>query len=149
MTVSQEKMSEAELQGQSKLRILVVEDDGPSREVLKEYASEHGDCDAVDNGAKAVEAFKDALDNGRPYNLICLDIMMPEMDGHAALRAIRQIEKDRGISRVDSVRIFMTSAKDRSSDMIQSFKEGCESYIIKPVAEEKLIAEMRKMNLIK
>jgi two-component system chemotaxis response regulator CheY len=148
MEVTKENVSESKSREQSKLKMLIVEDDFPSCEVLKEYLSEYGDCTTTANGVEGVEAFRNALDAGTPYDLVCLDIMMPEMDGHEALRAIRQIEQEHGILESSGVRVIMTTAKDRSRDMIEAFDEGCASYIIKPVDQEKLVAEMQKLDLI-
>jgi two-component system chemotaxis response regulator CheY len=148
MEVTKENVSESKSQEQSKLKMLIVEDDFPSCEVLKEYLSEYGDCTTTANGIEGVEAFRNALDAGMPYDLVCLDIMMPEMDGHEALRTIRQIEQEHGILDSSGVRVIMTTAKDRSRDMIEAFDEGCAVYIVKPVDQEKLVVEMQKLDLI-
>ena len=148
MEIAEEYASESKSQERSKLKMLIVEDDFPSCKILEEYLSEYGDCTTVGNGAEGVEAFKNALEAGTPYDLVCLDIMMPEMDGHEALRTIRQIEQEHGIFDPGGVSVIMTTAKDRSRDMIEAFDEGCASYIVKPVEQEKLCAEMRKLDLI-
>jgi two-component system chemotaxis response regulator CheY len=148
MEIAEENTSESKSQEQSKLKMLIVEDDLPSYKILEEYLSEYGDCTIVANGAEGVEAFKNALDAGSPYDLICLDIMMPEMDGHEALRTVRQIEQQHGIFDPGGVSVIMTTAKDRSRDMIEAFDEGCASYIVKPIDQEKLVAEMQKLDLI-
>jgi two-component system chemotaxis response regulator CheY len=148
MEIAEENTSESKSQEQSKLKMLIVEDDLPSYKILEEYLSEYGDCTIVANGAEGVEAFKNALDVGSPYDLICLDIMMPEMDGHEALRTVRQIEQHHGIFDPGGVSVIMTTAKDQSRDMIEAFDEGCASYIVKPIDQEKLVAEMQKLDLI-
>jgi len=148
MEIVEENASESKLQEQSKLKMLIVEDDFPSCKILEEYLSEYGDCTTAGNGAEGVEAFKNALDAGTPYDLVCLDIMMPEMDGHEALRNIRQIEQKHGIFDPSGVSVIMTTAKDRSRDMIKAFDEGCASYIVKPIDQGKLGAEMQKLDLI-
>jgi two-component system chemotaxis response regulator CheY len=148
MEIAEEDASESKSQEQAKLKMLIVEDDLPSYKILEEYLSEYGDCTIVANGAEGVEAFKNELDAGTPYDLVCLDIMMPEMDGHEALRTIRQIEQKHGIFEPSGVSVIMTTAKDRSRDMIEAFDEGCASYIVKPVEQEKLVAEMQKLDLI-
>ncbi len=148
MEITEENASESKSQEQSKLKMLIVEDDFPSCKILEEYLSEYGDYTTVGNGAEGVEAFKNALDAGTPYDLVCLDIMMPEMDGHEALRTIRQIEQEHGIFEPGGVSVIMTTAKDRSRDMIEAFDEGCASYIVKPIDQEKLVAEMQKLDLI-
>jgi len=148
MEIAEEYASESKSQERSKLKMLIVEDDFPSCKIMAEYLSQYGDCTTADNGAEGVEAFKNALDAGTPYDLVCLDIMMPEMDGHEVLRAIRQIEQEHGIFDPGGVNVIMTTAKDRSRDMIEAFDEGCASYIVKPVDQEKLNAEMQKLDLI-
>jgi len=148
MEITEENASESKSQEQSKLKMLIVEDDFPSCKILEEYLSEYGDSTTAANGIEGVEAFKNALDAGTPYDLVCLDIMMPEMDGHEALRTIRQIEQKHGIFDPSGVSVIMTTAKDRSRDMIEAFDEGCASYIVKPVDQEKLVVEMQKLDLI-
>jgi len=148
MKTAEEKTSELKSQERSKLKMLIVEDDFPSCKIMEEYLSEYGNCTIAANGVQGVEVFKNALETGSPYDLVCLDIMMPEMDGHEALRTIRQIEQEHGIFDPGGVRVIMTTAKDRSRDMIEAFDEGCASYLVKPVDQEKLVAEMQKLGLI-
>ncbi len=123
MEVDQENMSVLESKGKSKLKTLIVEDDFASFKILEEYLCEYGDCSVAVNGAETVEAFKKALDEGQPYDLICLDIMLPEMNGHLALEEICRIEREYGISDPDGVKVIMTTAIDDPEDIIKAFKE--------------------------
>ena len=132
----------------SKLKILIVEDDFASFKILEEYLCEYGDCSVAVNGEETVDAFKKAWDEGKPYDLICLDIMLPEMNGHLALEEICRIERKYGITDPDGVKVIMTTAVDDPEDIIKAFKEGCKAYIVKPITNEKLFAEMRKLGLI-
>lgn len=130
------------------MKCLIVEDDFAARRLLQRYLSSYGDCDIAVDGNEAVVALKDALDEEFPYELICLDIMMPNMDGHEALKAIRQIESERGISCLDGVKVIMTTACGDSKNVMNSFREGCEAYIVKPVEKYKLLEEIEKLGLI-
>jgi len=149
MEVALENISDPESKDKSKLMILIVEDDFASFRVLKEYLSEYGDCSVAVNGIEAVEAFRNASDKGRPYDMICLDIMLPEMNGLLALEQIRRIKQECGTRQSDSIKVIVTTAMDDSDDIIKAFKEGCRAYIVKPITREKLFAEMRKLSLIK
>ena len=149
MEVARKNMSAPESKGKPKLKILIVEDDFASFKILEEYLCEYGDCSVAVNGAETVEAFKKALDEDQPYDLICLDIMLPEMNGHLALEEICQIEREYGKSGPNGVKVIMTTAVDDPEDIIKAFKEGCKAYIVKPITTEKLFAEMRKLGLIK
>jgi len=130
------------------MKYLIVEDNFAARRLLKRYLSDYGDCDVAVDGHEAVEAFRQAMDEKEPYDLICLDIMMPNMDGREALMAIRQIEHGHGIDGLDGVKVIMTTALGDSKNVIGSFREGCEAYIVKPVEKNKLLEEMENLGLI-
>lgn len=131
------------------MRILIVEDDFASRIVLQKFLAPFGQCDITINGLEAVHAFRLAIDEGNPYDLICLDIMMPEMNGQEALKEIRKIEKERGIYSKNQVKIIMMTALDTPKDVIEAYyKGGCSSYLVKPIIRKKIISLLQEYNLI-
>lgn len=130
------------------MKCLIVEDSFTARKLLQIHLREHADCDVAVNGKEAVEAVGDALDEGQPYDLLCLDIAMPEMDGQKALKAIRQIEKEHGIEGLDGVKVIMTTAFGDKDNIMTAFNSGCESYLVKPVSREKLFVEIEKLGLL-
>ena len=71
-------------------KVLIVEDEFTSRKILEDILSPYGQCDMVVDGNDAIKIFKLALKENDPYNLICMDIMMPKMDGQQALKEIRK-----------------------------------------------------------
>ncbi|MGE5604480.1 MAG: response regulator, partial [Bacteroidota bacterium] len=79
------------------MRILIAEDDLVSRRFLFELCSRYGLCDLTIDGIEAVDAFILAWEENNPYDLVCLDIMMPKMDGIKALKAIRSFERQKGL----------------------------------------------------
>jgi two-component system chemotaxis response regulator CheY len=129
-------------------RFLVVDDDGVCRELLKDLLRLHADCDFAYNGKEAIDAVRLALDDGSPYDLVCLDIMMPGTSGHEALREIRQVEARHGIGGSDGVKVIMTTALRDPKHCIQAFREGCECYVTKPVREEELLTSLRQLGLL-
>ena len=130
------------------MKVLIAEDDFACRKLLQSFLSEYGDCLVVVNGLEAVQAVKDALDEGQPYDLICLDIMMPEMDGREALESIRKIENERGIVGLDGVKVIVASALDDSASVMGEFKSGREAWIVKPFSKRNLLEEMEKLGLV-
>ena len=118
------------------MRILIVEDDFISRKVLEKQMSAYGEVDVTVNGKEAVEAVRIQLAQSEPYSLICLDIMMPEMDGQEALRAIRNAEKEAGIVGLDRAKIIMTTALNDSKDILSSFRDECDGYLVKPIKKQ-------------
>ncbi len=129
-------------------RFLIVDDDPICRELLRVMLARHGRCDLAVDGREAVEAVRLALEDGRPYDLICLDIMMPGLSGHETLLAVRQIEEDRGRTGSDGVRVIMTTALCDSKHCIRAFREGCESYLTKPIRAEELFEQMRVLGVL-
>jgi two-component system, chemotaxis family, chemotaxis protein CheY len=129
------------------MKCLIVEDDFVGRKLMQKYLADYGDCDVAIDGDEAVEAFRLALENEMSYDLICLDIMMPNMNGHDTLTAIREIESKHGIGGLDGVKVIMTTALGDSENVMGSFREGCEAYIVKPVKKEALLSEMEKLGL--
>ncbi len=74
--------------------------------------------------------------------------MMPGMDGHGALKAIRQLEAEHGILGSDGVKVVMTTVLRDSKHCIRSFKEGCESYVTKPINQDELLGKVRELGLL-
>ncbi len=129
------------------MRSLIVEDDSTARKLLQIYLADYGDISVAVNGKEAVQAVEESLNSGKPYDLICLDVMMPEMDGVEALKHIRNLERDRAIAGLDGAKVIMTTSSNLPSDIFDSFNTGCEVYIVKPVRKEKLVEEMTKLGL--
>jgi two-component system, chemotaxis family, chemotaxis protein CheY len=130
------------------MKTLIVEDDFTSRLLLQELLKGYGPCHLAVNGKEAVAATWAALTAGGPYDLVCMDIMMPEMDGRAALTEIREQEESLGISSSRGSKIVMTSALDDGKDVFGSFYQLCDAYLFKPIDKAKLLHELRKLQLI-
>jgi two-component system, chemotaxis family, chemotaxis protein CheY len=132
------------------MKTLIVEDDLVARFLVKDFLSEYGPCDMVADGEDAVAAFGIALEKDAPYDLICMDILMPRIDGHEALQRIRAVEKARGIKGSDEVKVIMITALDDAKNVMNAYyRGGATSYIVKPIDKAKLIEEIRLLGLIK
>ena len=127
---------------------LIVEDDFTSRLLLQSFLSRYGECHVATNGKEAIEAFRLSQQNGRAYNLVCMDIMMPEMDGQAAIQEIRAIEEAAGVLSTSGVKIIMVTALDDMKNVIASFRALCDAYIFKPVDTAQLLSHLRSLALV-
>jgi len=130
------------------LKILIAEDDEESLLLLENYFSEFGKCDMVKSGKEAYQAFLKAIEDDFSYDLISLDINMPEMNGHEVLKKIRQKEKK--IQDKDSIacKIMMTTASVDADNFIKAMKDNCDAYIGKPVRKNFIKQKLKELNLI-
>lgn len=131
------------------MKTLVVEDDCTNRALLEAVLSRYGECHVALNGKEAVEAFRTAAATGRRYDLVCMDILMPEMDGIAAVEQIRTIEQAQGIPSHTGTAIIMTTALAEVKDVVRSFRELCDFYLVKPIDPAQLIERLKLLRLVR
>ena len=129
------------------MRILVVDDDYVSRTKLQALLAEYGACDAVANGEQAINMFQKAHEEAEPYNLITMDIEMPDMSGQQVVHEIRKWESDNKVKFSKEAKILMITIKNDVKDIMSSFNEGCEWYLTKPVTPENLREALTKVTL--
>ena len=131
------------------MKTLIAEDDFVSRLLMQGILKSYGPLHVVVNGKEAVEAVRLALEAQEPYELVCLDIMMPELDGQGALTQIRELERAKGVQDGDGAKIIMTTALDDIKNVSSAYKHLCDAYLTKPINQDHLFAELRKLGLIK
>lgn len=130
------------------MRILIAEDDFASRKSMLRFLSKYGECDITVDGQEAIEAYLMAYEDDEPYDLICLDIMMPGLDGYQVLKSIREYETEKSIMESKQVKIIMTTALNDRRNVTKAFELGCVAYAGKPIDQDKFINILRKLELI-
>ena len=111
-------------------RILVVDDEANIRRVVREYAEFEGfEVDEAENGIEAICRVK-----ANNYDLIIMDIMMPELDGYSACKQIKNIK---------SIPVIMLSARGEEYDKLFGFEIGIDDYVVKPFSPKELMARAR------
>jgi PAS domain S-box-containing protein len=119
------------------LRILLAEDAPDNRFLIQAYLKRLPyQIDIAENGRVAIEKFKAS----RP-DLVLMDVQMPEVDGLAATRAIRQWENEHGLSPTPIIAITASVLED---DVNRSLAAGCDEHVSKPVKKPVLLAAIRK-----
>ncbi len=128
------------------MKILIVDDVLHNRFVLQKMMEPMGLVHAVATGEEALEAVDMSLAQGEPYDLILLDILMPDMDGQQVLKAIRTQEEARAVFNQSKIKIVMVTALSDPQSVMTAFKEQCDGYLVKPVMQEhlqKLLSDLR------
>ncbi len=129
------------------MRILLAEDDFVTRKFMTSFLSKYGNCDVTVDGMEAVDAFLMALEDEEPYDLVCLDIMMPVMDGYQALQGIRNLEKERNIPAEKAAKVIMATALNDESNVKMAFDLGCTIYTGKPIDQERFEMALKKLGI--
>jgi two-component system, chemotaxis family, chemotaxis protein CheY len=130
------------------MRCLIVEDNEMAREGLKYFLADHAEIEMAVNGREGVAAFRQALDRQTPFDLVLLDIIMPEMDGQQALKLIRLAEQRDPAPKHNKAVIIMTTALNSPENMEEALWEGdCTDYLVKPIVRADLMAMLRRYGL--
>ncbi|HMM37354.1 MAG TPA: response regulator [Desulfovibrio sp.] len=131
------------------MRALIVEDEFTSRRLLENILAPYAEGMSVTNGEEAVAAFAEGLAEGRPFDLVCMDIMMPAMDGQQAVRTIRQLESASGVKPADEAKIIMITALDDPKNVVSAYyRGGAAAYLTKPINVREFLDLIRDMGLI-
>ncbi|HAT10373.1 MAG TPA: response regulator [Planctomycetes bacterium] len=130
------------------MRALVVDDQFVSRRILQQYLQGYAETEAVSSGEQALEAISFALDNAVPFDLVCLDVEMPGIDGHETLRRLRALEAQHGRHGLSTTKVFMVTAQNNPRSVFAAFRDQCEAYLVKPVDRNALERELINAMLI-
>lgn len=129
------------------MKSLIVEDEFTSRLLLQKMLLPYGEAHIAVDGEEAVEAFRAALESGQPYDLVCMDIILPRIDGQTALRRIRESEAEFGVIGNGRARVIMVTAASDPQSVIKSHSLQCDSYLVKPIDKNRLIQEVSALGL--
>ncbi len=132
------------------MKCLVVDDDIFGRELLTCFLQEYAAViDKAEDGAEALKLFAKALNEGKPYSFVCLDILMPVMNGQEALKQMRGLEMGSGIKDGEESVIVMTTALNALEDIQEAIWKGdCNNYLVKPISKADVTALLNKYKLI-
>ncbi|OGV50685.1 MAG: hypothetical protein A2X49_14070 [Lentisphaerae bacterium GWF2_52_8] len=130
------------------MKILIVDDDFATRKILSMMLKKYGEISIAENGQIALSALGNSLRNDTPYDLICMDISMPEMGGLETLRAIRKIEDAAGFPEGAGAKVIITTANSESSTIMEAFREHCDAYLVKPVKVPELQQTLSSLRLV-
>lgn len=125
---------------------LVVEDNSIFQKIMHNILKNYGACTVATNGLEGLELYKKSIADNSHYDLICLDIEMPKMDGVSLLDKIRTLEKENN-SEKKSI-IVMVTAYGEQDIVRKCCRLGCSSFLIKPVDRHNLEKVLKKHKLL-
>lgn len=128
------------------MKILIVEDDFISAKLLEKILSSYGTCKVAVNGTSAVEMIEKSFSDNSLYDLICLDIMLPEINGYDVLKHLRELEAQHNTS--GTIKVIMITALGDAENIKKSFGEKAEAYLVKPIFRDTLLEIIKRLELI-
>lgn len=130
------------------MKTLIVEDVHFLALILERIINPFGPVDFAPNGRKAIDLCSKAFAKNEPYDLICLDLLLPEVDGFEVLYHIRHFEDSFNIPKDDRTKIIVISTFNDSKTVTRASRAGCDGYIAKPFRKDKILEELQIHGLI-
>ncbi|MBF0199052.1 MAG: response regulator, partial [Planctomycetes bacterium] len=119
-----------------------------SQFMLSELLKVYGTCDTAGTGEEGVEAVSLSLEKKQLYQLICLDIQLPGINGQEVLKKIRFLENEHRISGGAGSKVLMVSAHSDQSNVMNAFRSSCDGFLVKPFSKDRLQKHLKDLNLI-
>lgn len=129
------------------MKILLAEDDRLSRDFLEGFMKIYGDCDSAADGMEAIDNVLESMKMHEPYGLLCLDLMLPKVDGLKVLEIVRRLEEQYHVPAAERMRVIIMTAIADVNVIDQAFKLGCDAYASKPIDTEKIQKVMADLGL--
>jgi two-component system chemotaxis response regulator CheY len=131
------------------MKILIVEDESVSREKIHHIMKNFGKCTVAEGGSAGLRLFKEALQEGEPFDLVTLDISMPDIDGKNVLRQIRKAENSINSENYKKTKVIMLTGHADKENIQGSLKAGCDDYLLKPFDKQLVEEKLKNLDLIK
>lgn len=130
------------------MKTLIIDDGIAHSGIAEKLMIAYGECDIANTGEKGLEKYRAAFLEQTPYDLILLDIVLPGINGHEVINEIRRFEEMHQQFGSAKVKIVMMSAREDNKTIMQSFREQCEGYIIKPITRKKVLKWLHELELL-
>lgn len=131
------------------MRTLIVEDVHFLALILQRILEPYSKCDFAHDGSIAIEKYTRSVINSNPYDLICLDLLLPKTDGFEVLKSVRQFEDDFKVPPNERTRIVVISTFNDQKTVRRAHAAGCDGYIAKPFRKDKVLRTIEKLGLVK
>jgi len=131
------------------MKILVIEDDYSSSIMFQRYLENYGKCETVSTGFDGMQKYIESISSGQQYNLIIIDIILPDMNGYEVLETIRAEEDARKYIDAERTKIILTTSLDDEENrkLAEKLTPGLETYYTKKFVLEGFDEKLQELGL--
>ncbi len=131
------------------MKILIIDDDASSRQMFRAYFEQFGQCDTSSQGYDGITAYKNAINQGQAYDLVVIDIILPDLSGDKIMEIIRTEEDLHKISDLSRSKIVLTTSLDDeiNRQIAEKLTKGLETYYVKSFAVEGLSEKLAELGI--
>jgi len=131
------------------MKTLIVDDQADIRTLMQGLLCQYGNCDLAPSGEAALELFQAALEAKAPYDVVFLDIVMPILDGHETLKAMRILDKQFSGAPGNATRyVILSLLSDEYNILRAEVVSGADKFLTKPIDYQSLTGALRDLRLI-
>ncbi len=130
------------------MKTLILEDDAVTTKIIAKYLINYGMVITAASAREAFSIYNDSAFSSTPFDLICLDLQLPEYNGVEFLKEIRKAEKESGIPLPLGVKVVILTSDDNPQACIEAQTKGCDAFLTKPLDKEKFLSELQRLELI-
>lgn len=130
------------------MRALIIDDDPQTHALLRSVLAPLAQVVATLNASSGLEAFRQSLEQNVPFDVVFLDIVLPDLDGHQALLRLRGLEDAFALEDKPTVSIVVSELRDAKNINRAFFVGGAASYLAKPLNANQIRAELAKFGLM-
>ena len=129
------------------IKALIIEDEEVAREKLLMMMNKFADCSFSETGEGGLRSFSESLSSGNYFDIVLLDISLPDVNGKMVLKRIHELEQEQAVPVENKTKVVMVTASSSEEDLFGSIQNRCDDYLLKPVTEEILKDKLKAVGV--
>jgi len=130
------------------MKVLLLEDVRLIQKLITNFLGDLAVVDTAENGLSAMRMVQESIKKDERYDVIFLDVLIPDLNGLQVLKEIRKAEAENNIAPEKRSKIIMVSTITDENTVKKALAEGCDGYIAKPFSKDRLLTELKSLKLI-
>ncbi len=126
----------------AKQKVLIVDDEVSCRSIIQRILSKDFECILAEDGQTAAKIFSQEVHKGKAFDLVILDLMLPDMYGLELMKLIKAAEET---GMIDNSKVLVLSGVDGSQQVVDAYENGVDGYLTKPINAGELKTELGKL----